>query len=439
MVVLTPRPAFDPGDLAAEDIDALNRAAREGGYLDPSWLLGVVPTLLSWQQSKALVAELDQIMRLLRTLPREMYGDTRDAGLRLAELVGMDERELAGLERADVPPPHLDEAMFPARWDVMLTPDGPRVLEVNLGLALGGVPSDGLNAAYDALTPITPGGWPRSADAWWRALTGGTEPVGSFAFVDDDAYWEESPYDALSWTRFLGARAPGRVLAGPLSAVDLDGSPRLDDRPLSGVGELFSITELSRSASGASYLDAVAGRRMRPTVSLWCEVLSSKTCLALLHEYVASLPDAHPAASAVRRLVPQTHRLGEGIPPTHERDLFVLKPARAYGGAGIVVGTESAERQWQEEGEDLLRADPFAVAQERVHPISGTWPQMTVDREGIVRSTVCHPPVLGFYVVDSALVSAMSRAHGTGAPVISARSGASLSAVRFTDAGNRFA
>lgn len=429
-MTLIPRPAFTPDVLSPSDIERLNTAARTGGYLDPSWLLAVVPTLLPWEESHAHARDLHQLLRLLRRLPREIYGDSLDSGLRFAEAVGMNDSEVSALERAAVPLPHADDGLFPARWDVLLTPDGPRVMEANLGIALGGVPSDALNAAYDTLG--TPGRWPDAAQQWYRALTEAGEGPGKLGFVDDDPYWEESSYDATSWVTFLTQPSAGQVTAGPLSSLTVSPALTLAKAPLMRVAELFSLTDLSASPRGASYLDAVAVGDLRPTISLWCEVFNSKACLALLHEFALSLPSGHSDRELVLRVLPRTTLLNEGLPPAQERNAHVLKPARAFGGEGVVIGSDTSDDQWRDQGHALSRHDKYAVVQERVHPIADTWPQATVDHEGVIRSMMNHPPVLGFYIVNGALVSAMTRAQGSDSAVISARSGAALATVRFT-------
>lgn len=425
-------PAFHPDAISDEDVNILNKIARNCGYLDDSWLFGVVPTILSWRQCSIIASDLNLVMQSLRKLPLEMFDDTPEAGLRFAEKVGMKSLEIEAIERSGIELPHQDDSLFPVRWDIIFTEEGARLLEGNLGLAIGGVPSDRVNSAYDLLVKSNVDGyWRNSGKYWWTELTRSTSDQAILGIVDADKYWEESSYDATSWAIFLSDQAMNKPIPGPFSKFDFEKLISFENQHLTNVAELFSISDLALTTNGKRYLELVGRKTIKPTVSLWCEVLNSKACLAFLNEYAESMDDSQEEKKAIKRLLPETHLLKKYTPHTADRGEWILKPAISFGGEGIIAGADVPQGEWMRRAKGLSHRDQFAIVQKRVYPQKNKWPQKTINRAGTINETECTSSIHGFFTIGEDLLSVMSRSQPSNEIVVNAKSGACLSTCRF--------
>ncbi|MFC0861741.1 hypothetical protein ACFHYQ_05465 [Sphaerimonospora cavernae] len=162
----------------------------------------------------------------------------------------------------------------------------------------------------------------------------------------------------------------------------------LHGRPLDVVLRCYSADEILAEPDGEALAEPVFRAHEAGTVVLWTPMESNlfgnKGCLAMLSDPRTRSSFEASELAVIDRLVPWTRAIGgtfgqDGADVLEEclarREQLILKPNALYGGAGIVAGWETGEREWRQTLESVGEAG--AVVQERVVPRS----ELVVDPE----------------------------------------------------------
>jgi hypothetical protein len=339
------------------------------------------PVLLDAAEHASLSADVAQVFDLLADLPHRLFGGDL---ARYAAAVGMTGGQAELALRGAGPRP----VRF-GRADVYRDDTGFRLLEFNLGSAVGGMeigevcraeladPATARFAAEQGLTYADPlAALVETMTAVYPELAG-RRPV--VALTDWPASFTElAPYlrhvahllsghgvDALAchlgeleYTA-AGVRVHGRrvdvVHRFVLPPDHLDGA----DAP-ARIGRLLAAAE-----SGA----------VRLFTPLDSELYGNKAALALLSEHAADPRFAPAERSLIERFLPVTRfvRDDETLPDVlRHRAEHVLKPSLDYGGRSVVAGWTVGPAQWEA---SVRRAvGTGAVVQRRVRPVAERHP-----------------------------------------------------------------
>jgi hypothetical protein len=208
---------------------------------------------------------------------------------------------------------------------------------------------------------------------------GGTQAPPQVAIVD----WREVP----TWTDFEIIQARFEKQGVPTLVCD----PRdlvFDGRALSAHGRKVDLIYrrvlihdiLSRPAECAPLVDACAARAVCVANTFRCKIPHKKAFFAVLtDDRNASLFTARER-ELIRRHVPWTRRLAAGKTARFgetvdlldfvrgRRAEFVLKPNDEYGGAGVMLGWEATESEWDAAlARALAEPERGWIVQERIH------------------------------------------------------------------------
>jgi hypothetical protein len=342
------------------------------------------PLFLGGEELSALQADLEQIRLALFALPDRRFGGDRAA---FARAVGMTKQQVAAITAAPPGPP---TRMM--RADLYRDRSGFRLLEVNLGMALGGVAHRDISLmqlrepVLDEFAACHGLGCPDAMAAMADTIlseTGFTKQDGPLiALVDwPESYESYEPYleQLASRLRLLGLRAePCHV--GELEI--LEGAVELDGQKVGVVARFFLAEELPEDPGlPGPLLAAVARGDVKMFASMETEAFASKGALAMLSEGEHRALLTPEQRLAVDRLVPWTRRVRAGLVTLedgssvdleryaieHQEEL-VLKPTAYSGGAGIVPGWSpgvTADR-WRAALDDAF--DGTHVIQRRIRP-----------------------------------------------------------------------
>lgn len=353
------------------------------------------PVFLDAAEHAALDRDLRQTFDLLVSLPERIFGG--DLG-RFAAAVGMAPVQVeAVLRNAAVAggPERI------ARADLYRESDGFRLLEFNMGSALGGFENAEINRAFLADAghrAFIDDEKLRYADTLRRIVetmfaavgppTAGERPV--VALVD----WPSSFTSLAPRLRFMAQLlAPMGIDAiachvGQLS-TGADGALYVEDRRIDVVYRFFLIEDLldgpQAPALVGRILDAVERGTVRLFAALTAELYGNKGCLALLgdetHRHLFT-PDER---AFLDRFLPWTRALRDGTVEVAgervdlvtyalaNREHLVLKPTLLHGGQGIVCGWTVSDEQWHSAIEAATGA--AFVLQRRVRPIAEPFPR----------------------------------------------------------------
>ena len=281
-----------------------------------------------------------------------------DACRRRASTVGELRERLgvpAGLiEFLDESAPLTDDLVVAVRPDVLMSDGVPKFVECNVDSALGGAfDSDGIAqrflAAYSDV-PVSLSVPESAVDARFHAmrdqlgLADGATSVILFHMGSDypDTQDGHKLIELLAPVRDRGRAAGLDVVVYPLEWLTFSGG-RLWAGPtaLDSVLRMFIPQDVPH---GDGYdalvaaLSAGATRMFTPSAT-W--LLANKATFAWLWEDVSSLSSSD--ADLVRGHVPFTQPAALSVGPRAD---LVLKPTGTYGGAGVVVGREVTDSEW---------------------------------------------------------------------------------------------
>jgi len=378
------RHGLDPGDLSAvADRSVDLRATSYMGRSLPR------PVFLDYQERAQLEDDLANLHWALAALPRRLFGG--DLG-EFARAAGMTDPQVAAILRAqDLPPTRL------ARADMYHDGIGFRLMELNMGSAIGGLDNAVLNHAlltHPALTEFVAENDLSYVDTMGevantlRAESG--IPAGSRPLVA-----------AVDWPASFATLAPQlRASADALAAYGIDavachlgqlrvsgGRVWLDDRPVDAIYRIFLIEDLL-DLQGPALIEPVLAAAERGEVALFTpmhsELYGSKAALAMLSdEDNRHLYDATELAS-LDRLLPWTRMVrdcmvtvdGEQVGLLdfalgHREDL-VLKPTTMHGGKGVVLGWQADAEEWSSRLHAAL--DGPYVLQRRIRALPEPFP-----------------------------------------------------------------
>lgn len=379
---------------AVEPADLVNAGAHSDliRRLPPERFLSR-PLFLGAAERERLHTDLENLRAALVSLPDRLFGGDLAA---FARAVGLNDVQVSAVLRSRGP-----AVTRQTRADLYHDGTGFRLLEFNMGSALGGMDNADMVRAYL--------GHPTLADFAANHRLGYTDTMreqvatmfaetgfepGSFPMVAltdwPSSYESMAPYMAQFTARWreLGLDAhPCHI--GELRARD--GRIWLRDRPVDIVSRMFLIEDLLESPEAPGLMNPVLDAAARGEVAIFtpldCEVYASKGALAMLsdEQHRHLLDPAHLAS--LDRLLPWTRMVRPG-PVTcedgrrvdlvdyahrHRHDL-ALKPTLLHGGNGVLLGwaDDTTDEQWRRQLADAL--DGPYVLQRRIRPVPESFP-----------------------------------------------------------------
>ena len=322
----------------------------------------------------------------------------------LLAALGVTEEE-ARLVRID---PGYARASTASRLDAFLLPDALHFAEYNAESPAGPAYTQRLCELFDGLeamaalkqqVPVT---YHRTIPPLLAALLesyrewGGTASPPSIAIVD----WRGVP----TWTEFELLRDAFTEAGVPTLVCDPrdlelgDRGLRANGTPIDLVYRRVLINDIvARPAECAALVSAYRKRVVCVANTFRCKLPHKKAFFAVLTDpaYATLMSEAERAI--VRAHVPWTRLLADGATDRHgretalldtarsERTQLVLKPNDEYGGAGVVLGWEASESQWDDALQKALKDPPGAwVLQERIPVRRELFPQF--DDTGRIRT-----------------------------------------------------
>ncbi|MET7731854.1 hypothetical protein ABZT02_10845 [Streptomyces sp. NPDC005402] len=253
-------------------------------------------------------------------------------------------------------PAALDIAGSFARADFVLGPDGPRLVEINVGPTVGGIGIldryadvvDDLPGAADLFRSTSPSvRLPRPAGPWGRALrrladvpAGGPRPRIVLAVTDEEADIP-IPHDAA---HYLSAQGFDATVART-SDISFDGSrATVGEQRVDLVYGCFTYDEVITPRYRAFVDTALACHARGGPVYVAPPVFSLLGNKAMLAMEDGEQPADGPGGVAATRLVTPAALARARA----ERERLVLKPAIGYGGRGVVIGRAVSAEVWDE-------------------------------------------------------------------------------------------
>ncbi len=336
--------------------------ARQAGVIRPgaSLLLGgpVLDDELLAQASR----DVCELLALFASLPGRVFGgDLRAFGAYHGFTWDEVEVLLASGQFDD------DGSSF-ARADMVRTPHGFRLVELNVGSSVGGMAM----ASAPAMLGLPQADPPLRA--WARFVARRAGSGGTGVIVEDSAILaEEMPH--LSWqAEALQHEAGGRVDVIGHRDIHVVGAQLVGPHGrLDWFYPAFSARDVNADRSGyAPLMAGVRGGMVRMPVDLSAKLLGSKLLLATVYEMAERGELSSRETELVLRLLPRTRRLNAGLldEAVARRDDWVFKPGVGYGGFGVEVGREVDPARWQALLDNaLLTPLAHCVLQQRCDPM----------------------------------------------------------------------
>ena len=342
------------------------------------------------QQERALLAEdLGNLHAALAALPDRLFGGDLGA---FARAVGMTDPQVAailcGQGRA---PSRL------ARADIYHDGIGFRLMEFNMGSAIGGLDNAMLNRALLA-HPAVAEFVRANGLSYVDTMAETADTLRTEAGIAADA---RPVVAAVDWPASFADLEPQlRLSAQALATYGIDAIPChlgqlrvaggrvwLQDRPIDAIYRVFLIEDLL-DPQGPALIDPVLRAAERGEVAIFTpmdsELYGSKAALAMLSDEAnRHLHDPAELAS-LDRLLPWTRMVRDGsvtvdgervalpefaVEQQHE---LVLKPTMLHGGSGVVLGWQVDADEWSRQLRQAM--DGPYVLQRRIRAVPELFP-----------------------------------------------------------------
>ncbi|MBA0051209.1 hypothetical protein E0L36_09970 [Streptomyces sp. AJS327] len=351
------------------------------------------PMFAPLREIRNLTDDIRATIAVMDDLPNRCFGGSLESYL---SAQGYDDEllsaMLAGIVGSGTPAGPWNSAadIGHGRADVFRGPDGCRVLELNMGSALGGRLTTTLNSAL-LRSPVFRGFAEEFGLSWIdpvRVLVDDLLAVGRTTIGTDApvvAIVDESGTDDSCVRLMPELRARGvNALHGEFGELDVvGGKGRLRGEPVDIVLRFFFVRHIPHEPGGMDTLRALTEAHRAGRTALFTpfdpEIHGGKAALGLLFEPEVRARLAAAEIARVDRIIPWTRLVGPGFPtvePAARAELLeecrarrtdlVLKPANLYASQGVVFGDEVGDAEWRA----LLATPPRPdyVVQERVRP-----------------------------------------------------------------------
>ncbi|MEY9950513.1 hypothetical protein [Kitasatospora sp. GAS1066B] len=351
------------------------------------------PLFLGHQEKVRLQGDLENLHTALTSLPERLFGGDLGA---FARAVGMDDVQVSAILRS-----RGAAVTKQIRADMYVDESGFKLLEYNMGSALGGVDVGEMSRAlleHPLMGEFADKHRLTYADPTTEKLH---DIVAESGFAPDDdpvvvivdwpsSYVDLAPYVALvvdHW-RTRGMNAHG-CHVGELEVRD--GAVWLGELKVDIIQRLFLIEDLLESPQAAALLDpvldAAAAGQVKIFTPMDSEAFASKGALAMLSDERNRHLLTEQERVSLDRILPWTRMLragkvtlenGEQVEMldyvlAHQEDL-VLKPTLLHGGQGVLLGWEEqvSAQMWREQVTAGLDG-PYLI-QRRVDPLPEYFP-----------------------------------------------------------------
>lgn len=410
--------------LAAASHDALTGGmAQEGLFFGSRPLCSVLrPHMITVSQYQTVREACLLVISATIKLGAAMLRDER-----LMEPLALSSREktLASVD------PGYDAVSAISRLDAFLSPEGLHFIEYNAETPAGGAYTDALTALFMKLPVVTrflaeSGHSLQTFDtrhsltdlllACYRSWGGRDEP--HIAIVD----WTGLPtaYEFELCRSYFEAQGVASSIVDP-RALEYDGRVLSHEgQPIRLIYKRVLVHELlAREDEVRPLLQAYEDGAVCMVNSPRDKLFHKKAIFALLtDERYQSLLTVEER-EAVRRHVPWTRRVTDSTTTfggktvdlldlvRRDRDRFVLKPNDDYGGAGVAVGWEGSDGEWDAMLQKALEG--AYVVQERVPVARATFPEMVEGKLTLRELSVDMDP----YIIAGEADGFLTRVAGT--------------------------
>lgn len=405
---------------ALEDMAALREALARGRvtYAGEPMRSFARPHLVDAMAFEELRQAARRVLELCARLARRVYeGDVE----RLAAFLGLPEEEWPWLALDPGPP---DVVL--ARLDALLTPEGPRFLEINSDAPAGFGYGDRMSEIFAALPGFrrfrerVPVRYQLSSPALVESIR---EAFRSWAEIGAPRVaivdWREVPTrpdQEILREEFEAAGVPC-ALVDPRDLTLSSGRLLSPEGPVDVVYRRAVLSEvLARESEVRGFLAAYRAGAALFVNSFRCRLSEDKGFFAILTDEQHAALMSPEERELVGRYVPWTRRVEERRTQRRgetldlvpfilaRREELVLKPAHGYGGQSVLLGDETAPLEWERAVSQALTG--AFVVQERVAIPEEEFPVL---EDGRVRLEALKVNTNPFYVAG-ADVGAVTRA-----------------------------
>lgn len=388
------RRGISAGELVSTQPESVGLQSFYGGrYLSRPLFLGA-------EETEQLGHDMVTMHAALVSLPDKLYGGDFAA---FGKAVGLSDVQVSAVLRS-----RGTTVTKQSRGDLYLSETGFKLLEFNMGSALGGIDqSDMARALLDqpVLADFAKQHRLTYVDTMREQVNdmlvesgfeaGGRRPV--MATVDWPASYETlEPY----MEHFSGRLTEMGIdtVYGHIGMLEVrDGGVWLGDAKLDIIQRLFMLEDLEDPDSLAlmePVLDAAARGEVKIFTPLDSEMFASKSALAMLSDEANRKHFDEETLVSLDRILPWT-RMVRSEPVTLEdgsqvelidyalahRDELVLKPTQLHGGEGVLLGwrKDTSPEQWEERVRAAV--DGAWVIQRRIRPVVEYFPMPDGDPE----------------------------------------------------------
>jgi hypothetical protein len=351
------------------------------------------PLFLGAGEREQLTTDLENLRAALVSLPDRLFNGDLAA---FARAVGMNDVQVSAILRS-----RGTSVTRQTRADLYADETGFRLLEFNMGSALGGMDNADIVRAlltHPVLAEFAETNKLGYTDAMREQVNNmlvesGFEPGSTPMVALTD--WPSSYETMAPYMRQFAARWRELGLdANPCSIAELqarDGRVWLRDKPVDIISRMFLIEDLLEYSEAPALMEPILDAAARGEVKIFTpmdsEVFASKGALAMLSDEANRHLFSAEELASLDRILPWTRMVRPGpvtledgrevdlveYAITHQDDL-TIKPTLLHGGNGVLLGwhKDTTPEQWRECLTEAL--DGPYIIQRRIRPVPELFP-----------------------------------------------------------------
>ncbi|CCN34610.1 conserved hypothetical protein [Vibrio nigripulchritudo SO65] len=424
---------FEENPLADDLADDIRLSGADSRFSRPDWHLLMTPVIYPEKSVKKQTKILHELFNLIRNLHNIAFDGEMEA---FANALGFsDERVISLMEQLrDV------NGIIPCRWDILDDGNHWKVMEVNVGGAIGGFAYDGIQALYDqALENEKDEDSAIKINEFWQSPYSHICPAVAqklaslnnpkLVVVDDFIQFKDSPLVANSAAGALSTHLDIEVSVIPHNELQNVLASHTGDI---AVFEVFTLSDIAKDLDGYSgYLSGLNSGKIHSIIPPFSELYMSKAALAILHQDDVLASVSEQERQLIEVSVPKTYAVGESnlsqLLTLNKKD-WVLKSAIGYGGHGVTCGWECDQDTWHQILSDAASPNsPLFILQKRV--VGKRHPAISMTPKGVFVESD-EAMVLGVFMLNDLFGGGCVRQSLSGKGVICTANHAALGVMR---------
>lgn len=412
------------------DIRSFLRKAKDMQVVKSTTRIITTPPVLKEENRIELEYVLKKLLEIILTIPDRIFGGDLE---QMGRFLGYQPKEIRKILDGTI---RFEDKVL-SRGDLYQTPDGWKLLELNLGSNVGGMTMAWLNRLmqetpfYNELIKSNDLKYFDPLIFWVNTIRGMLQINSNsltLAMVESEKVLSSYSHTLQLMAKELQDHTG--IQSFVCSQRDLEeGTDGLyfNGRKIDVVYRLFDLGDVEAAPEEYWHIfEALRAKRVQMPMGLEYKILGNKILFAMMSDHQYEPYFSNEELYIIHRYIPWTRLFEEKLISfaLHNQRSLVIKPADGYGGIGVLCGWEHREEDWRNTLYSLLKRKEKYIIQEKVTPSTSEVYCSTPEGEIISQEVQL---LWGAYLFDKRFAGGILRAKPIGGgSVINLHNGAAI-------------